>query len=194
VRLTALSDSTKPNYLRIPDNVDHIPDTFEYNKSDDSPIKQEYQDVFWLEPREFLRRIRGLDSSSVDVLVVNDFNGSTELLILNNKMPEVFTSFDDRHLVCDSYDSAIDTTLQASKTRAWAKVIPTVTISDTFTFDIDSHIFPYLYNEALSRASFSQKSTQNPKAEQWSRRHKAFMQSTKDRIEQPNRRNRYGRS
>lgn len=193
IRLEALGDSTRPNYLKLPSDVDHIPSVFEYNKSVDSPLQYDYREVLWEDPMRFLARTATRDSSSSDIDTVLDINGSTELLIINNKMPDFFTSFDDLHIVCDSYDSALDDTLQASKTRAWAKKIPTVTIVDTFTFDIDSHYFPYLYNEALSRASIAQKSSEHPKAEQWARRHKSFIQSQKYRIEQPNRRPNYGR-
>lgn len=189
-RLNALGDSTRPNYLVIPDDVEKI-ETFWYNVSDDTKI--EYREMRWEDPTLFLRRVSRRDSTSSVVDTVLDFNGNTELLIFNDKMPTYYTTFDDKHIVVDSYDSTVESTLQNSNSRCYGLKTPTVTITDTFTFDIDADYFPYLYNEALSRVAIAQQKTENPKAEQWSRRHRTTLQSEKNRVEQPNRRPNYGR-
>lgn len=189
-RLEDVAGSTA--HLKIPDDVD-IVETLRYNKSDDSRV--EYRDVHWKDPEVFLRFLDRRDNTQSNVEVVNDVNGSTELLIKNDKMPDFFTSFDDENIVLDSYDSSVDASgVVGSKSRAFGKKIPTVTISDGFTFDLDSDYFQYLYNEALSRAFVAQQKTENPKAEQWARRHKSAIQNNKWRVEQPNRRQTYGRT
>lgn len=191
-QLLGLSDSTRPNYLQLPDDVARMPDYFYYNKSTDGD--KEYQPVTWEHPELFLRRASNRDSSSSKVTIVTDFNGGTDLLVINDKMPQVFTSFDDKHLVCDSWDSDIDSTLQTSKNRTWVEKTPTISITDGATFDIDANYFPYLYNESLSRCSLRLKASADEKAEQWSRRHKNFIQSEKHRFDLPNRRPKYGRT
>lgn len=191
-QLLGLADASFPNYLQLPDDVARAPDLFYYNKSQDGD--KEYRPVLWEDPERFLRRVSNRDSSSSDVTTVVDFNGGTDLLIINNKMPQYFTSFDDKFLVCDSWDEDIDDTLQTSKNRAWVEKVPTISITDTATFDIDSNYFPYLYNESLSRCSLRLKAAADEKAEQWSRRHKNFIQSEKHRFDLPNRRPKYGRT
>jgi len=190
-RLTALSDSTRPNYMALPDNVATL-ESFEYNKSEDS--EQEYREIFWREPLEFVRRTRSRDSGDTTIDTVLDFNGSTELLIHNDKWPSFYTSFDNKHIVTDSYNSTFDSTLQASKSRGYGRVIPTVTLSDTFTFDFESKYFPYLLAEAKSRSFSILHKTVDAKVEQAARRHKSFIQKEKFRIETENKRNRYGRT
>mgnify|MGYP000149502562 CR=1 FL=1 len=63
-------------------------------------------------------------------------------------MPSFYTSFDDEHIVMDSYKSSVETTLQNSKTQAYGVVYPTFTISDTFTPDLDDTLFPYSKGDA----------------------------------------------
>jgi len=190
-RLTALSDSTRPNYMALPDNVATL-QKFEYNKSITGD--QEYREVHYIEPLEFLRRTGGRNSSATNTIIVLDFNASTELLIDDNKMPAFYTSFDNKHLVADSYDATFDTTLQASKSRGYGRLLPTFTLSDTFVFDFESKYFPYLEAEAKSRSFSIIHKTVDNKVEQTARRHKSFIQKEKHRINMENKRNRYGRT
>ena len=190
-RLTALSDSDRANYMALPDNVATL-ESFEYNKSEDS--EQEFKTIFWTDPLDFISRTRTRDSGDSTIDTVLDFNGSTELLIHNDKFPAFYTSFDNKHIVTDSYNSTFDTTLQASKSRGYGRVIPTVTISDTFVFDFEAKYFPYLIAEAKSRSFSVIHKTIDTKVEQTARRHKSFIQKEKYRINTPNKRARYGRT
>lgn len=192
-RLTALSDSERPNYMALPDNVANI-QKVEYNKSTSS--KQEYKEIHWRDPLDFLRHTGARNSDSSDVKTVLDFNGSTELLIFTDRMPFMYTSFDNKHIVMDSHDVVIDTTLQASKSRGYGELIPTVTLTDTFTFDFESKYFPYLIAEAKSRSFSVLHKTVDQKVEQTARRHKSFIQKEKYRFntQKPTDRVHYGRT
>jgi hypothetical protein len=191
-RLTALVDATRPNYMALPDEVAKVV-KIEYNKSQTG--EQEYREIYWREPMDFIRDTSTRDSSSATVDTVPDFNSSTELLIDNSKMPNFWTSFDNKHVVMDSYDSAIDTQwLVAAKSRGFGQLIPTVTISDSFTFDFESKYFPYLIAEAKSRSFSILHKTLDQKVEQVARRHKSYIQKEKHRIETPNKRATYGRT
>lgn len=192
-RLTALSDSERPNYMRLPDNIANI-SSIEYNKSSNS--EQEYKEIGYRDPLDFLRRTSNRNSASADTRIVLDFNSDTELLIFTDRMPFMYTSFDNRHIVFDSHDIVIDTTLQASKSRGYGEVIPSVTISDSFAFDFELKYFPYLIAEAKSRSFSVLHKTLDQKVEQAARRHKSFIQKEKWRFDQqkPNDRRSYGRT
>jgi len=194
-RLTALSDSERPNYMALPDTVANI-HTIEYNKSNASPILQEYREIFYREPVVFLADTRTRNSSDATIKTVLDFNGSTELLIFNDRMPAFYTSFDNKHIVFDSWLLTTDTTLQASKSRGYGELIPTVTLTDIFTFDFEAKYFPYLVSEAKSRAFSVLHKTLDQKVEQTARRHKSFIQKEKWRFDtqKPNDRRNYGRT
>lgn len=192
-RLVALSDSERPNYFALPDNVANIEKIW-YNKSTDGD--QEYREIHWREPLDFLRHTSARNSSATDTKIVLDFNGTTELLVFTDRMPFMYTSFDNKHIVMDSHDIIIDTTLQASKSRGYGELIPTVTLTDTFTFDIESKYFPYLIAEAKSRSFSILHKTLDQKVEQVARRHKSFIQKEKYRFDpqKPNDRRSYGRT
>lgn len=192
-RLTALSDSERPNYMSLPDNVANLQKIW-YNKS--SVGEEEYKEVHWREPLDFLRHTAARNSASSDVKTVLDFNSDTELLIFTDRMPFMYTSFDNKHVVFDSHDVVIDTTLQESKSRGYGEVIPTVTRADGTTFDIESKYFPYLMAEAKSRCFSVLHKTLDSKVEQVARRHKSFIQKEKYRFDaqKPNDRRSYGRT
>lgn len=186
VQLEALSDSARPNYLKIPDNVTGI-DWVKYNVSTDS-VKR-YTTIDFLEPAEFLDRIYQRNSDATNVQSVTDISG-VELLIINDKKPEWYTSFDDEYLVFDSFDSSVDSTLQESKSLSFALVEPTWTTSDTFVPDLDSNLFPLLLAEAKSLCFVNDKDIANPKIEQIARSQKVSLQNnkkrTRDRFSYPN--------
>lgn len=190
-RLTALSDSTRPNYMALPDDVASI-EKVEYDKS--TGTDKEYREIFWCEPLDFLRKTGARNGESSTVIEVPDFNNSTELLIFNDRMPQFYTTFDNKHIVMDSYDSAEDTTLQESKSRGFGKKVPTVTLVDTFTFDFEAKYFPYLQAEAKSRSFSILEKTINAKVEQQAKRHKNFIQKEKDRFKTGTHRPNYGRT
>jgi hypothetical protein len=192
-RLVALSDSERPNYMQLPDDVALVKKIW-YNKSGDGD--QEYEEIYWRDPLDFLRQTSARNGSADDTRTVLDFDGDTELLIYTDRMPAIWTSFDNKHIVMDSHDITLDTTLQASKSRGYGQLIPTVTLSDTFTFDFESKYFPYLVAEAKSRSFSILHKTLDQKTEQTARRHKSFIQKEKYRIEQqrPNERRNYGRT
>ncbi len=192
-RLVALSDSERPNYMRLPDDVGNIEKVW-YNKSSDG--NQEYKKVHWRDPLDFLRHTSARNSSATDTKIVLDFNASTELLIFTDRMPFMYTSFDNKHIVFDSHDVAIDTSLQAGKSRGYGQLIPTVTLIDGFTFDFETKYFPYLIAEAKSRSFSVLHKTLDSKIEQVARRHKSFIQKEKYRFDpqKPNDRVGYGRT
>jgi len=179
-RLTALSDSLTPTHFSLPDNVANV-EKIEYNKSTDGD--QEYQEIHWRDPLTFLRNTEARDSSATTVTTVLDIDGSTELLVYNDRMPSFYTSFNNKHLVMDAHDVAIDDTLQASKGRGYGELIPTVNLIDTFIFDIEAKYFPYLQAEAKSRAFEILHKTISNKTEQTAKRHKSFIQKEKYRFD-----------
>jgi hypothetical protein len=179
--------------MALPDDVGNIQKVW-YNKSSDGD--QEYKPIHWRDPLDFLRHTSARNSSATGTRTVSDFNASTELLIFTDRMPFMYTSFDNKHIVFDSHDITIDTTLQASKSRGYGELIPTVTLTDIFTFDFETKYFPYLIAEAKSRSFSVLHKTLDQKVEQVARRHKSFIQKEKWRFDQqkPTDRRHYGRT
>ena len=123
LQITSLSDSTRPTHFKYPDNVKEIENLF-YNTATSGA---NYTEVYFVEPLEFLNRMDEATGLRVDTVA-----GSTPIYVRQDRMPSYYTSFDDLHIVMDSYNSTVDSVLQQSKTRAYGTVYPSFTISDTF--------------------------------------------------------------
>lgn len=180
LKLTALSDSAKPVVFLYPTNLKEIR-MFEYNG----------KEIYWKDPIKFLD---SLPSTGQDDTV--DFThpiNSVTLTVRTDKDPRYYTSFDNEYIICDSYDSAVDTTLQESKSRCWGTKYPTFTMSDSFTPDISETMFPYLLAESKSVCFSVFKSGSDPKIEQAARRLKSYVQNDRYKTVRANTRNLYGR-
>ena len=186
VKLVSLSNSARPTHFQVPDSVKRI-DFIRYNVSTTS--ETEFKEIQYIEPLLFLT----LHQDGANVTTVYDVNGNTPLLIRNDQMPTYYTSFDDLHIVMDSYKSDTDQILAENKTQALGHKIPTFTISDNFTPDLDEVLFPYLIAESKSTCFSLFKSGVDQKIEQAARRQKSYMQSDMYRVKKENKRPYYGR-
>lgn len=186
IKLVSLSNSARPTHFQVPDSVKRI-DFIRYNVSTTSDI--EFKEIQYIEPLLFLT----LHQDGANVTTVYDVNGNTPLLIRNDQMPTYYTSFDDLHIVMDSHKSTTDQILAENKTQALGHKIPTFTISDNFTPDLDEVLFPYLIAESKSTCFSLFKSGVDQKIEQAARRQKSYMQSDMYRVKKENKRPYYGR-
>lgn len=115
-QLNALGDPTHPNYMKIPDGVKRV-DFIKYDKKQLVTNPNHFLDVEYKTPEEFLQIVNSRNSNdAVNVTVITDFNG-IPLNVRHNYAPTYWTSFDDIHIVFDSYNSSLETSLQASKTQ-----------------------------------------------------------------------------
>lgn len=137
IQLEALADSTKPNYLRLPDSVIGVEDSkVYYNKttgvSGSTTLKM--SEIKYKTPQDFLEFVGGRSTEATNVTTVSDFSGY-QMVIQTKKAPDYYTSFDDEYLVFDSYDSDVDSTLQSSKSGVLASLQGTFTKSSTYEID-----------------------------------------------------------
>lgn len=193
IKLTAASDSAYPVHFSIPDNVNSIVN-FWYDVTKASTGTGDYRELHWLDPVEFLQRADGLSDTDTTTSTFLDKNGGTKVKVQNNKSPEYYTSFDDHWVVCDSYNSAYDTTLQESKCRVLGNRYPVFDrFTESYVPDIDANFFPYLISESRSRYLDWLQGGTTRKAEEAARRAKVHLRNDKYNILRGNVRNQYGR-
>lgn len=173
IKLTALSDSEFPTHFKYGTDVSGIENVW-YDGSTTAAV--EYKEVYFLDPMAFLLRTDGVGGNYRSI---DDKSAGTKLRIRTDKAPEYYTSFDDEHIVMDSYNSAEDATLQESKSRAFGNKVPVFSIEDTFVPDMDANFFPYLLAESKSAAFSLLKGGSDPKVEQSARRQKTSLQNDK---------------
>lgn len=179
-KLEPLSDADFPNYLKLPSRVTRVM-SVRYDKSITAG-ELNYGEVHYLDPEEFLRRVISRHASDDNIQTVEDIANGVKLMIYNDRHPHYWTSFDDEHMVFDSFNNTQDSTLQAQKTMVVIKQLPGFTREDTFIPDIDDNLFPTLLNEAKSWAYVQHKQVAHPKAEQNARKQKTFYQKERHRL------------
>ena len=187
IKLTALADSDKPTHFKYPTNTRQL-SRVDY---DIATTGTTYREIIFVEPMIFIDRMNQDTPSSI---TVTDVAGGTTLFIGNSTSPSYYTSFDDEHIVMDSYDATVESTLQNSKSRAFGYVYPTFTIADSFEPDLDDTMLPYMLAEANSTCFSLFKSGSDPKIEQSARRLKSFVQNDMYKTKRANKRPHYGRT
>ena len=164
VQLEPISDTSKPTHMKLQDEIKEL-SFINYNKAKSGDSRKRYESVKYLAPDQFIHKTNQNDDSQSNVLTVADFGG-IELFVRNDTAPTYYTSFDDSHLVFDSYDSEVDSSLQESKVQAQAYIIPSWNSEDDFVPDLPDDAFTALVEEAKSRASLRLRQVADQKAEQ----------------------------
>lgn len=180
MRLNSSADSTRPTHMIMNEDVIEV-NWVKYNKQKDAADTLRYIDIPYKTPQEFIDFVMARDSTKDNMMTVIDYNG-TPLIIQTDAFPTCYTSFDDEHLVFDSYDSTVDSILQHSKTQVYGLVEPEFLLEDSFVPDIPTKAFPYFVSEAKSVASLKIKEVFSQKDEQHSNRQKSWLSFEKHRV------------
>lgn len=191
IMINSSADNTKPTHMILDENLIHM-EWLKYDVRTDPAKSHNYKDIPYKHPDEFLTLVMGRDSTKGNVQEVVDYTGA-KLYILNDCMPTCYTSFDDEHLVFDSYDNTVDSILQQSKTQAFGETEPAFELSDLFVPDIPTKAFPYFINECKSVCSLKIKEVFSQKDEQASNRQKSWLAKEKHRVNGGIRYPNYGR-
>lgn len=161
-QLEELSDTLYPTTLRIPDEVVDIED-LRYEIRDSVSEDLEYVSMTYMDPISFTDYILSRRSTDSNIETLTVKGASTPLLVKNDKSPEYWTSYDEEYIVLDSYDAAVDTTLQASKSLVYCTKIPTFDKTlGTYVPDCPVNMFPTLLAEAKRACFFYLKQTDSP--------------------------------
>lgn len=144
-QLQGLSDTSNPTKMKIPDTWNKIK-WIKYNK----------KEVQWVDPQTFN------DIITNRVTQAGVINSSGYVI---NHDPVYWTSYDDKYVVFDGYDSSIDSTLHASKSVVYGTEQATWTHIDTFIPNIPEKFFPTLLAEAKSQAFVNLKQQSNAREE-----------------------------
>jgi|CXWL01.1.fsa_nt_gi hypothetical protein len=183
-QLNASGDNTKPCLMSAPTNVTKIRDV-KYDKRETGDVYPDYKSVEYIGFGDFLSRTQSLreDETGVSSMTVTHNGETFTFLFRTNKHPSFYTTADDQQLLFDSYDSAIDTTLQKSKTLCSGNTYQVFSLTDTFVPDLDPTQFPLLLQKAKVRAHFEFKQTLNQEANGEARRQKVIVQERKRKTE-----------
>jgi hypothetical protein len=152
-----------------------------------------YIDVPIVDPHDFLRATTSFNLSDTNVgqyTLTIDQNttglpGQFNVKYKNDNQPHFCCILSNYYILFDSFDNTQDSTLQSSKSLAYAWVMPPFILSDTFVPPLDDQQYPMLLNEAKSLAWFELKQMPNQKAEQEVLRQLASLQKFKALAHKP---------
>lgn len=162
-QLVPSGTTAKPTHMTYDEDVKRII-FINYNKASATDTRKKYLKVDWKSPDDFLRILNARDDTASNTDLITDDSG-VELVIRNDLAPTYYTTFNDKELIFDSYDKAVDDTLQASKVQSMGYIIPSFTRTDAHVPDLPSEAFTYLIEESKSKAAVKLRQVQDPKAE-----------------------------
>ena len=184
IALVSLSDNARPTHFTYPARTKELI-RLDYNIGTAS--SQDYREIVYVSPLEFIDRMSETD------LKVTTVDQSMELFVANDTDPSYYTSFNDNHIIMNSYDVSVEAHLAANKTRAFCSIYPTFSQTDSFAIDLDQTLMPLLLAEAKSTCMSFFKGGSDPKVEQSARRLKSYVQNDQYKSNQ-SARNNYGRT
>lgn len=178
------TSSATPTLMTVPTTVAEIGSLKYY---DTSIEPNAWVPVEYVSLKTFLDRMdqqTDITSINVDTFTYTAGSGDTFTFVYHNdRQPTWYTSISDTDLVFDSLDTNQESFLQASKTRAQARLQIEWTMTDAFTPDLDEPQFALLLAEAKSLAWAELKQSPHQKAEQSARRGWNQLQKSKHATE-----------
>lgn len=214
IQLEPSIDSTKPTLMYVPDGIDHLKwvKYFDSNPQDSNSSNDFSHDlnvdltntltsagvappgylyVSVLANDEFIDMVNAFNTDDTDVGTYtlsdtsNGFRGDFKINYKNDRQPSYCTIISNYYVLFDSYDSSLDSTLQASKTECLGEVIPNFLMEDTFIPDLEENEFQLLLNEAKALAWMELKQQSHPLALQEAKRGWSDIQKSKAVINRP---------
>lgn len=175
-QLESVSDITKPNYLKMPDNVVSV-DWIKYNI-------QTAADPSWLQlyevaPKTFIEQSDRYQNLA-NAQAITTFEGPA-LYILNDEHPSCYATFDDTYLLFDAWNSEIEHTLQGHKTMCYGTLMPSFEKRDKFIPQLPTDYFPLLLSKAKQLSFTNRKGVANAEVQKDTRDLKVALQRKKGR-------------
>lgn len=167
--LETTSDPTKPTLMTMPTNVGSI-SWVKYNNSVEDTV--EFKRVTFLSLDTFIERMYNLSETDADVThFTHTISGSTiDFLVKNNLAPQFYTTFDDRTVVFDSFNSDEDTFLVKNKTLCYGQILPVFVMEDDFILPLDQKQYALLLHESKRQLFNEFRQSDNPLSAQKARR------------------------
>lgn len=179
IQLVAGNNTANPTVMSLPSNVKKIL-WIKYNWHASSSY--DFRDVTYLEPATFIDQSIMCATNSGAFLSTGPNN--VPLVVLNNKPPTYWTSFDNTTIYFDSWDSTLETTVETTNVMSYGQMIPDWVQTDLFVPPLDFNYFPLLLAESKSVCFDHLKQAPNQKEEQRSRRQQTSIQNDRWRAKQ----------
>jgi hypothetical protein len=182
IQLTPTTDLTKPTHMVVPDNIKELY-FINYNSAKFGETKADFQKMEWREPDVFLQITNNYNNGESNVTTVIDDSG-VNIQIKNDIAPTIYTSFDDRTLVFNAYNSEIESNLTSSRMQSMAYIMPDLIIGDSVVPDLPDEAFSALVEGAKAKASWKLRQVADPAAQAETKRQNKWLSRKVRRVNQ----------
>jgi hypothetical protein len=180
IQLTPTSNLAQPTHVILPDNVKELY-FIKYNVSAYDVTKTQFNPVKYMEPDEFLQVTNYYNTDEGNVLTVLDDSGIS-VQVMNNVSPTFYTSFDDRTLIFNSFDNAVESNITSHRMQAMAYVMPNLIVEDSAIPDLPDDAFSMLVESAKSKASWKLRQVADPAAQAEAKRQTKWLARNHRRV------------
>jgi len=189
-QLSNVSDTSSPTKMIIPTDASRL-DYIAYSQQRQAAENIVFRQMEYMYPDEFLTYTGRRNPTNPNVQTVND---GLVYYVLTDAPPTYYTSFDDKHIVFDSWVNDISTTSVAEASQVVYYKNISWTTTDGFVPDLPAEAFALLYAESKSTCFLELKQIVNSKAEQQATRQNYVMGQRNWAVKGGVRYNNYGRS
>lgn len=181
--LTASTNPLQPIVMTKPDSIERI-EWVKYDTRDVDDTTPNWTNLTYLPPVDFIDYMHSGNTEGTEIESFEYTNGPFVMTFTyrNDTAPHYFTSFDDNLIFFDSYDSAVDSTLQSAKSLCYGLKVTDFEKADDFVPELQPQQFALLLNEAKSLAWAELKQAGHDKAEQAARRNWRHLQKTRQEV------------
>lgn len=149
INLESLNNSAYPNYLKIPDDISRFDyNTIYYDVRQVGETQTKETEICYIDRDQFIHELNIRNNDDSNVIVVSDPETGVTLKVVNDKAPTYYTILGDKYVVFDSYDSAIDTTLQQSKNRVLVEQRQELAFDDNALINFAPEVYELLKHRA----------------------------------------------
>lgn len=180
LKVEALSDSSLPNYLKLPTKLDNL-EYFRYNVQTADETSSQFKTIPFVMPEEFLERTSTRNDTDSNIKTVTDPTG-VELFIRDDRAAQYWTTFDDVHMVFDAYDKEVDDAMQESKTLAYGEMRTDFQFTNDYLLPLEPVWIIYVREEAANKMFALVKQSINSKLNSDARAAKVAAQRNKSRV------------
>lgn len=148
--LDSLVDVSKPTYMQMPSGTKELVSVF-YDQKRDNADRKKLEPIQYVRPEKFLDQTNSRNELADNVDLVSDFGG-VEIKVRNDIPPNWWTSFDDKYIVFDSYDSSVESTVQTANSQCTGYIETDFVVDDNFIPPLPDEGFASLLAEAKGQA------------------------------------------
>lgn len=173
-----------PTIMSLPSDCIYL-EWLKYDRHLSTETDSQFKKLDYVCPEEFFFRMHYLQPSTDTTVTSFTYtvnNNALTFLVKNDQSPAYYTTWDDATIAFNSFDSAVETYLSASKFLAYGKQDQTFTLADGYVPMLDSEQFPLLVQEAKGLAFAQMKQMTHVKAEKEAKRQWTHLGRSKDAV------------